>query len=97
MPMLSAFSNMAPRISVWNQAEAYVASFDESFALLFEHPRIGAVHPDVRPPIHSWRHGSHRIFYDIEDDMIIVRRILHKSMDVAAVAGVSLRLLDETT
>jgi toxin ParE1/3/4 len=67
----------------WDRAEAYAASFDESFAVLLEHPRIGALYPDVRPPIHSWPHGSHRIYYDIEGDTIVVRRILHKSVDVA--------------
>lgn len=66
----------------WERAEAYVASFDESFAVLIDHPQIGAIHPGVRPSIHSWPHGSHRIFYDVLADVIVVQRILHKSVDV---------------
>lgn len=62
--------------------EAYVAGFDDSFALIAEHPLIGAVHDEVRPPIRSLPHGSHRIFYDLLDDRVIVQRVLHKAMDV---------------
>ena len=65
-----------------DRAEAYAASFDDSFALLLEHAQIGAIHPEVRPPIHSWPHGSHRIFYDVIGDAVVVQRILHKSRDV---------------
>jgi toxin ParE1/3/4 len=61
--------------------EAYVAGFERSFALIRQHPFGGAVHDEVRPPIRSFPHGSHRIFYDVTD-CVIVRRILHKSMDV---------------
>lgn len=71
----------------WERAEAYVASFEESFVRLIDHPQIGALHPTVRPPIHSWPHGSHRIFYDIIEDAIVVQRILHKSVDVARWLG----------
>ncbi len=62
--------------------EAYVVGFDASFALIAEHPFAGAVHGDVRPPIRSLAHGSHRIFYDVLEGQVIVQRILHKAMDV---------------
>ncbi len=65
----------------WNEAEAYVLGFDVIFAMIAEYPEIGAVYRDVRPPIRSLPHGSHRIFYDIDGDTIVVQRILHKSMD----------------
>jgi toxin ParE1/3/4 len=66
----------------WDEAEAYAQSFHESFALLSEYPEMGAVYPGIRPPVRSWGHGSHRIFYAIYDDTIIIRRILHQSVDV---------------
>lgn len=66
----------------WARAEAYVESFDDSFALLCEYPLIGVLHEDIRPPIRSLYHRSHRIFYDIECDVVAVQRILHHSMDV---------------
>jgi toxin ParE1/3/4 len=37
----------------------------------------------VRPPIRSLPHGSHRIFYDVFEDRAVVRRVLHKAVDVA--------------
>jgi toxin ParE1/3/4 len=66
----------------WDAAVDYVASFDRSFALLSDHPLIGARYPDVAPPVRSLAHGSHRIFYDVAGDMIVVQRVLHKSVDV---------------
>lgn len=63
-------------------AEAYVRGFDDCFALIAAHPAIGAVHDTVRPPVHSLPHGSHRIYYDVLPDRIVVRRVLHKTMDV---------------
>jgi toxin ParE1/3/4 len=63
-------------------AEAYLRSFEDSFALLREHPRAGAIHPIVEPTIRSLSHRSHRIFYDVEADVIVVVRVLHKAMDV---------------
>ena len=63
-------------------AAAYLRSFDDAFALIAEHPLIGAIHDTVSPPIHSLPHGSHRIYYDILDDRVVVQRVLHKAMDV---------------
>jgi antitoxin ParD1/3/4 len=48
--------------------EAYVRRFDEAFALTAEYPLIGAVHEEVRPPIHGLPHGSHHILYDVLED-----------------------------
>ena len=64
------------------RAEAYAASFRTTFDLIARHPLVGAVHDEVRPPIRSLPHGSHRIFYDVFEDHVIVRRILHKAVDV---------------
>lgn len=63
-------------------AEAYLRGFSEAFATIAEHPRIGALHDIVRPPIHSLSHGVHRIFYDVRDGRVVVQRVLHKAMDV---------------
>jgi toxin ParE1/3/4 len=63
-------------------AETYVAGFEATFALIAAHPFAGAIHDEVRPPIRSLPHGSHRIFYDVLEDRAVVQRILHKAMDV---------------
>ena len=67
----------------WEAAEDYLASFERVLVLLCEHPRAGAVHETVRPPIRSIAHRRHRVYYDLLDDRVVVRRILHMSMDVA--------------
>jgi toxin ParE1/3/4 len=36
----------------------------------------------VRPLIRSLPHASHRVFYDVFGNEIVVRRILHKAVDV---------------
>ena len=63
-------------------AAAYLRGFDQALAMIADHPQIGAIHDSVRPPIRSLPHGSHRIYYDVTDSRVIVRRILHKAMDV---------------
>lgn len=63
-------------------ADAYVAGFEATFALIAAHPFAGAIHDEVRPPIHSLPHGSHRVFYDLVEGRAVVQRILHKAMDV---------------
>lgn len=71
----------------WGNAEAYVAGFDRSFALLARHPEIGVLHEESRPPIRSLPHGSHRLFYDVEPGRVIILRVLHKSLDVGRWIG----------
>ena len=65
-----------------DRAEAYVASFQTTFDLIYRYPAAGAVHDEVRPPIRSLPHGSHRVFYDVFEAEVIVQRILHKAVDV---------------
>lgn len=62
-------------------AQAYLLSFKQAFQLLSEHPRIGVLQEDIDPPIYSLPNRSHRIYYDIDGDRVIIQRILHKAMD----------------
>lgn len=71
----------------WDSAEAYVAGFGRSFALMARHPEIGVFHEEFRPPIRSLPYGSHRLFYDVEPGRIIIRRVLHKSVDLGRWIG----------
>lgn len=65
-----------------DRAETYVAGFATTFALISAYPFAGAVHDEVRPPIRSLPHASHRVFYDVFEHRAVVQRILHKAMDV---------------
>ena len=62
-------------------AETYLRSFEQAFDLLRRHPHAGAVHAEVHPPIRVLLHRSHRIFYDVEEDIVWIVRVLHHAMD----------------
>jgi toxin ParE1/3/4 len=66
----------------WAAAEAYARSFSFRFERLIEHPRIGMLHPELKAGLRSLPHGSHRIYYSFDDEVLTIRRILHKSRDV---------------
>lgn len=63
-------------------ADAYVRRFGAAYALIAEHPYAGPEHATVRPPIRSISCGSHRVYYDVLPNRIVVRRVLHKRVDV---------------
>lgn len=63
-------------------ADEYLRRFDSVYALLAKHPQIGPVHQGVRPAIRSFPCGRHRLYHDVADDYVIVRRVLHQAMDV---------------
>ena len=65
-------------------AGRYLDSFEHIFKLLAEHPHIGVQHADFDPPIWSLPNGSHRVYYDVEGDLVIVQRVLHKASDAGA-------------
>ena len=65
-------------------ADEYVESFETAFALLRRHPRAGQLRTDIDPPIHCLHHRSHRIFYDLEGEIVWIVRVLHHAMDAAA-------------
>jgi toxin ParE1/3/4 len=62
-------------------AAAYLRGFDAALDLIAGYPMIGAIHDTVHPPIRGLPHGSHRIYYDVFEDCVVVQRILHKAMD----------------
>jgi toxin ParE1/3/4 len=64
------------------QAIAYSQRIEERFRQLLAYPYLGRSEPDLHRLIRSLACGSHRIHYSLDDDTIIIRRILHKSVDV---------------
>ena len=65
-----------------DQADAYLTSLDECFALLAERPRIGREIDHVRAGYLRHEHREHSIFYKRQADGIIIMRVLHKGRDV---------------
>jgi toxin ParE1/3/4 len=61
-------------------AKAYLLSFNKVFALLEDYPFSGQIDEEIG--LRRWHHGSHRVFYQIEGDTVLIVRIIHHSRDV---------------
>jgi toxin ParE1/3/4 len=66
-------------------AASYMHGFDELFDLLRRHPFAGQDASELGKGIRSLTHRSHRIFYEVEKNEIVISRILHHAMDVRRV------------
>lgn len=62
-------------------ADAYLRGFNELFDQLRQHPFTGHETPDLGAGIRSLTHRRHRIFYSIDNDIVLIIRILHHAMD----------------
>lgn len=64
-------------------AADYLRGLHHAITRLADYPLSAPLYRQIRPAIRalSWR--SHHIFYDVEDSRVVIRRILHKAMDVA--------------
>jgi toxin ParE1/3/4 len=63
-------------------ADAYFFSFEKSFELLRRHPEAGQVDEQSRHHLRRFLHKSHRIFYRLGDDAVLIVRVFHHSRDV---------------
>ena len=62
-------------------ADAYFLSFDQAFDRLSARPLIGKYHPEPGPGMRCLVHHRHRIFYLIENEMVVIVRIIHHARD----------------
>jgi toxin ParE1/3/4 len=62
-------------------ADAYFLGFKKAFSLLRTHPLAGAEKPNLGSDIRCLVHRRHRIFYSVEGDLILIRRIIHHARD----------------
>ena len=69
----------------WQVAEHYLIGLRKAFDRLIEFPFIGPIFPDVTPEVRVFLYRSHRIFYRIEDETLLIVRVLHKHRDARAV------------
>lgn len=68
-------------------ADRYLSEFEAVFGLLERYPDSGPIHPGITPQVRSIKCGSHRIFYDVAEDVVTVVRILHFARDAKRVLG----------
>jgi toxin ParE1/3/4 len=64
-----------------NVANAYFVGFDELFDLLRRHPMAGAAKPELGKKIRCIVHRKHRIYYILDNDLVLFVRIVHYAMD----------------
>lgn len=63
-------------------AEDYAAGFRDVFQRLAENPNIGPRFDHPEPDMRSIGYRSHRIYYIVTDDTLVIVRIFHKARDV---------------
>ena len=64
-----------------NQAESYMAGLRRLLASLADNPFIGRERDEVRPPIRLFPYQAHHVFYDVIGDRVVIRRLLHRTVD----------------
>lgn len=64
------------------QAEKYFAELWACFKMLETNPLMGRERSEFSPPVRMYHHGRHLIVYIVEDDTVLIVRVLHDSMDV---------------
>lgn len=64
------------------QAEKYFSDFEDCFQLISKTPLICRERTEFSPPVRIHHHGRHLVIYLIQDDQILIVRILHDSMDI---------------
>lgn len=62
-------------------ADLYFLGFDEAFDLLSEHPLAGAAYPNLGTGMRCLTHRRHRLLYRVEEDVVLIVRIVHHAMD----------------
>ena len=61
-------------------ATAYLRGFNLAFKRLEDYPLSGQV--DEETGFRRLHYSSHRIFYPVDDDVVLIVRIIHHSRDV---------------
>lgn len=70
-------------------AEAYLIGLRRTLDRILAHPFSGRVYPGVVPETRMARFRRHQTFYQVDDTMVLIVRVLHERREVGS-------LLDET-
>jgi toxin ParE1/3/4 len=63
-------------------ATAYLAGFRAAFRRIPEFSEMGSVIPEAKIVTHLYVYRSHRIFYRVDKDKVLIVRIIHHSRNV---------------
>lgn len=64
------------------QRRRYLSGLNEKFTALAQTPEIAAERREFDPPVRIHQYEKHLIVYVIDDEGILIVRVLHQSMDV---------------
>jgi toxin ParE1/3/4 len=59
----------------------YLAGLEIACERLQEFPEMAAVYRRLRPPVRCLIYRSHRIFYRVDDNSVLILRVLHHRRD----------------
>lgn len=62
-------------------ADRYVDDIEGVFRLLQEQPRAGQARPEIGSDIRCFSKKQHRVFYRVENDSVVILRVIHHAMD----------------
>jgi toxin ParE1/3/4 len=65
-----------------NKALEYLDGLDNVFRMLTNNPNISNLFQEFIPPVRIHHHKSHLIVYIVEEERIVIIRVLHESMSL---------------
>ncbi len=65
-------------------ADRLLDRFEEHWRLLIEHPFAGAARADIAAGIRYLVTGNYLTFYRVDDDAVVILRVLHGKRDITA-------------
>lgn len=69
------------------QAERYEQGLRHVIDLIADNPRIAVERPEYTPPVRVHHHAKHYIVYLIEEDHILIARVLRDEVDLTRQLG----------
>ncbi len=63
-------------------SQRYMFGFDRLFDLLQRHPLAGQERPEFTQSVRALSHRPYRLLYRVENEMVVVDRMIHMSRDV---------------
>ena len=78
--LIDIFLESAQRFGM-KQADIYAAKLSACFELLDTLPSMARERLEISPPVRVHFHGSHVIAYAIDEDDIVILRVLHERCD----------------
>ena len=66
----------------FNQAMKYLLDLDNLFEQLVKNPNLGKERKEIKKGIYSIVAQEHIIFYEIQEEFILIARVLHGRRDI---------------